>query len=71
MLVYVDTEVDMIKEIMNDHGDSLLVIADGSEIKLHIHTNNPKKVILDISKIGQLQAVKIDDMRSQMENNHS
>lgn len=71
MLFYVDTEVDIIKEIMKAHGDSLLVIADGSEIKLHIHTNNPRKVILDILKIGQLQAVKIDDMRSQMLINHS
>jgi len=46
-------------------GDSMLVIEDGDTVKVHIHTNRPGFVIEQAVKIGELSAIKIDNMKEQ------
>ncbi len=46
-------------------GDSMLVIDDDEVIKVHIHTNNPGKVIQEALKLGELTNIKIDNMKEQ------
>lgn len=56
------------KELIQNHGDSLIVVGDDSLIKVHIHTNNPGLVLQEAIKYGQLDKIKIDNMKIQHEN---
>jgi len=47
------------------YGDSVMVVSDGSLIKIHIHTENPHKVMRYAMKYGQLLNVHIENMREQ------
>lgn len=58
------------KNKIKDFGDSLLVVSDDDLIKVHIHTNNPGKIIEYGLNIGQLIDIKIDNMRYQHKNRH-
>ena len=48
-------------------GDSLLVINDDEIVKVHVHTEHPGKVLSWGQQFGDLQTVKIDNMRWQQE----
>ena len=48
-----------------DLGDSLLVINDDDVVKVHVHTENPGAVISWGTEYGDLQKVKVDNMREQ------
>lgn len=48
-------------------GDSLLVINDDEVVKVHIHTEFPGKVLSWGQQFGDLQTVKVDNMRWQQE----
>lgn len=61
---------EQFKKRIKDLGDSLLVVSDDELIKVHIHTNNPGKVIEYGLSIGQLIDIKIDNMRYQHKNKH-
>lgn len=50
---------------LKTYGDSFLLISDDNSYKLHVHTNNPSEALLKFSSYGNLQAAKIDDMKSQ------
>ena len=46
-------------------GDSLVVVGYEDIIKVHIHTNNPGKVLEEAVKFGELSKIKIDNMREE------
>jgi DAK2 domain fusion protein YloV len=46
-------------------GDSVLVADESSFIKVHVHSNNPDKVLGESLTYGYLTDIKIDNMRSQ------
>ena len=46
-------------------GDSLVVVGDENLLKVHIHTNNPGKVLELALTHGELSKIKIDNMREQ------
>ncbi len=46
-------------------GDSLLVVGDENLLKVHIHTNNPGRVLEMAIAHGELSSIKIDNMREQ------
>ena len=48
-----------------DKGDSLVVVGYEDVIKVHIHTNNPGKVLEEAVKFGELSKIKIDNMREE------
>ncbi len=48
-------------------GDSLLVINDDEIVKVHVHTENPGKVISWGTHFGSLVKVKVDNMRDQQQ----
>ena len=50
-----------------DLGDSLLVINDDEVVKVHVHTEHPGKVLTWGQQFGDLQTVKVDNMRWQQE----
>ncbi len=46
-------------------GDSIVVVGDKDLLKVHIHTNNPGKVLELALMQGELSKIKIDNMREQ------
>lgn len=46
-------------------GDCVVVVEDGSIIKVHVHSNEPGNVLQHALKYGQLINIKIDNMRHQ------
>ncbi len=48
-------------------GDSLLVVGEENLLKVHIHTNQPGKVLGICTELGMLSQIKIDNMKEQHE----
>lgn len=57
-----DTEVARLRKRLERIGDCVLVIGDLEVVKVHVHTNEPGKAIQMGLELGELDAVKIDNM---------
>lgn len=55
------------RNYLNKLGNSLLAVSDDEVAKVHIHTEHPEKIFNYGEKFGQLEKVKIDNMRLQHE----
>lgn len=53
------------REALNARGDSLLVVADDDLVKVHIHTEEPLKLIEYGLQYGDIRTAKIENMREQ------
>ena len=53
------------RDTISPWGDSMVFIDDEEIIKLHIHTNDPGKVLSEALKYGALETVKVENMKSQ------
>lgn len=49
-------------------GDCVVVVDDEEIIKVHVHTNDPRKALSEGVKYGQFETVKVENMRIQHEN---
>ena len=57
--------VGRLRAILNDIGDSLVVVEDDDIVKVHVHTDQPNKALEEGLKFGPLLMVKIENMREQ------
>lgn len=60
-------DYDTFRSYLSEIGNSLLVIADDEVVKVHVHTEQPGKVLSYGQKFGSLIKVKVDNMRLQHE----
>lgn len=60
-----DADVEAFKKDLIPHGDSMIVVSFEDMIKVHIHTNDPGLVLSKAIKLGELNKIKIDNMREQ------
>lgn len=58
-------ELEKYRDQISKLGDSLVVVGDENLLKVHIHTNNPGKVLELAISYGELSKIKIDNMREQ------
>ena len=56
------TDVTRLRRRLERIGDCVLVISDLSVVKVHVHTNDPGKAIQMALELGELDAIKIDNM---------
>ena len=63
-----DKNSDSFKKYLTKKGDSLVFIDDGEIIKVHIHTNEPHRVLGEALKYGEYETVKVENMRTQHTN---
>lgn len=54
-----------LENILAEIGGSLLVVGDATIIKLHIHSNHPDRVLAYALSTGEIQDIKIDNMKVQ------
>ena len=60
-------EMDDIRDFLTTLGDCVLVVGSPSVCKVHVHTNEPGKVLSFVTGMGSLHKMKIDNMREEME----
>ena len=56
---------DALKAYLETKGDSIALVADDEIVKVHVHTDNPGKVMEHAMTIGPLSHLKIENMRLQ------
>lgn len=54
-----------IRQAMRPFGGSLVVLAAGNVLKIHVHTDTPEAVFTYAARWGTIEATKADDMRAQ------
>ncbi len=60
-----DLSSHIIKERLENLGDSLVVTGHAKKMRLHIHTNQPHLVFDRIFELGKVTYQKVDDMKKQ------
>lgn len=55
----------ILQGILENMGDSLVLVQDEELLKVHVHTNQPGVIITLGQKYGDLQTMKVDNMRLQ------
>lgn len=56
------------KDPLAQMGDSLVIVTDDDLLKVHVHTNQPGVALTLAQKYGDLQTIKIENMRVQHSN---
>ena len=60
-----ESEVVRLRKRLERIGDCVLVISDLSVVKVHVHTDDPGKALQMALELGELDAIKIDNMREE------
>ncbi len=56
---------NFMKDPLSQMGDSLVVVTDDDILKVHVHTNQPGVALTLAQKYGDIQTIKIENMRLQ------
>ena len=59
------TDTNRLRDYLDMHGDSVVVVDDDEIIKVHVHTNEPGSVLTEALTYGPLLSIKIENMREQ------
>ena len=57
-----DSEVARLRKRLERIGDCVLVVGDLEVVKVHVHTNEPGRALQMALELGELDAIKIDNM---------
>ena len=62
---FCETDLDHFREKLMKIGDSVVVANDADFIKVHVHSNAPGKILQMALRLGELDKLKIENMREQ------
>lgn len=60
-----------LKQLLSPMGDSLILAGGRDKLHIHIHSNCPEKVFETLQPLGNLTAIKVDDMAREYETSHA
>jgi len=60
-----DIDLDLLRQELSGLGDSIIVTGMEDIAKIHIHSNNPGRVLETALKRGELSNIKVDNMKIQ------
>lgn len=60
-----------IRDFLEKHGESIVVVSDDDILKVHVHSLDPGKVLSKAITLGDLVNIKIENMQEQADNNES
>lgn len=60
---------DTVRIDMNSFGNSLVLVQDGADLKIHIHTLKPEDILAYFHRFGEFQKLKIENMTLQHHEN--
>jgi DegV family protein with EDD domain len=55
----------VVRSVLHDFGDSVIVIRSGALLKVHVHTDDPEGVFAYLKGVGRLESHKAEDMQVQ------
>jgi DAK2 domain fusion protein YloV len=58
---------EQVRDILSEMGNSAVIVGDSSMVKVHIHTEDPGKVLSYATSLGALSQIKLDNMQFQHE----
>lgn len=64
-------DIKKIEEIVKSYGDSAIVSSHKSQIKIHVHTDNPHQLTYELSGFGNILYSKVDNMKIQQDIVHN
>ena len=64
-------DIDKLRDKLCKIGDCVLVVGDLSAVKVHVHTNTPNVALEYALKMGDLDNMKIENMREQYKRIHA
>ncbi len=64
-------DIDKLRDKLCKIGDCVLVVGDLSAVKVHVHTNTPNVALEYALKMGDLDNMKIENMREQYKKIHA
>ena len=56
---------ELVRSDMREFGNSLVLVKEGNQVKIHIHTLNPESVMAYYHKFGEFVKIKIENMTIQ------
>ena len=59
------TDIDKLREYLNEIGNTVICIGDLNLVKVHVHTNTPGKALTKALALGELDKIKIENMMEQ------
>ncbi len=62
---FCEEDLDVFREHLMRLGDSVVVAYDAGVVKVHVHSNAPGKVLQMALRLGELDRLKIENMREQ------
>lgn len=62
---FCESDLDKFREKLMKIGDSVVVANDSDFIKVHVHSNYPGKIIQLALRLGEVDRIKIENMREQ------
>ena len=60
-----EADIEKLREKLCEIGDSVICIGDLKLVKVHVHTNEPNKALEYALELGELNNLKIENMREQ------
>ena len=62
-----DLDEDEVRDYITEHfkGDCLIAVGDDDTIKIHIHTNEPWKILEYGASVGEIYDIVVEDMDRQ------
>lgn len=57
-----EKDIDKLRKMLGNIGDSLVVVGDTNLVKVHVHTNTPGKALQYALQLGELNGIKIENM---------
>ena len=58
-------DVDQLRSKLMEFGDCVLVVGDLELVKVHCHSNDPGRILRYCIKLGELDNIKVENMRTQ------
>ena len=63
-----EKDAQRLRGMLEKIGDCVLVVGGGPMLKVHVHSNEPGKVLQYCQRFGMLSGIKVDNMREQHRN---
>jgi len=60
-------DMDRIRRLVQDFGDSAIVAGSEETVRLHVHANDPAGLFFRVRELGTIAQIKVDDMKRQNE----
>jgi hypothetical protein len=67
VLVGRDMDLDRLRALMEEYGDSAIVAGSEEKARFHVHTDHPAELFSKLQGIGTVRQSKVDDMLRQKE----